>query len=136
MRKIYIATHGDFSKGLKHSLEMIVGEAAKEIQTFSLYPWESATDFSEKLKKELAQNKVDDYILLGDLFGASVVNALLETTAFKNVILISGVNLNLALELLLAGPERLTEEEIQEIIFQAQQGIRRVTIENLENEEF
>ncbi|WP_086314392.1 PTS system, mannose-specific IIA component [Enterococcus sp. 7F3_DIV0205] len=136
MRKIYIATHGDFSKGLKHSLEMIAGDSAKEIETFSLYPGASAADFAQKLMKELSLNDEDEYIILGDLFGASVVNALLETTSFEHVRLLAGVNLNLALELLLAGPSKLTDEELEEIIVNAQQGIRRVTIEKLENEEF
>ena len=28
MRRFYIASHGDFSKGIKHSLEMIAGHSA------------------------------------------------------------------------------------------------------------
>lgn len=136
MRKIYIATHGDFSKGLKHSLEMITGDSAKEIETFSLYPGASAADFAKQLMKELSLNAEDEYIILGDLFGASVVNSLLETTAFENVVLLAGVNLNLALEIILAGPNKLTDQELQQIVLNAQQGIRRVMIEKIENEDF
>ncbi|WP_348920979.1 PTS sugar transporter subunit IIA [Enterococcus rotai] len=136
MRKIYIATHGDFSKGLKHSLEMITGDSAKEIETFSLYPGASAADFAKQLMKELSLNTEDEYILLGDLFGASVVNSLLETTAFENAVLLAGVNLNLALEIVLAGPNKLNDQELQQIVLNAQQGIRRVMIEKIENEDF
>ena len=39
---------------------------------------------------------------MGDLFGASVVTAMMGLTVLENVIVFSGVNLNLALELMLA----------------------------------
>ncbi len=38
MRHIILASHGDFSKGLKHSVQMIVGDIADQLQTYSLYP--------------------------------------------------------------------------------------------------
>ena len=31
MRRFYIASHGDFSKGIKHSLEMIAGHSAAAV---------------------------------------------------------------------------------------------------------
>ncbi len=136
MRRLYIASHGDFSKGIKHSLEMIAGNAAAAVSTYSLYPGESAVDFTQTLKKKIAQAPEDEFVLMGDLFGASVVNALLELSTFENVIVLSGMNLNLALEILLASPEKLTEEKIQEIIQNAQQGIQRVSIEHVENDDF
>ncbi|WP_243155640.1 hypothetical protein [Enterococcus faecalis] len=52
MRRFYIASHGDFSKGIKHSLEMIAGHSAAAIHTYSLYPGESAVDFFGELKKK------------------------------------------------------------------------------------
>ncbi|WP_239691138.1 hypothetical protein [Enterococcus faecalis] len=73
---------------------------------------------------------------MGDLFGASVVTAMMGLTALENVIVFSGVNLNLALELMLAGSEKLTDEKIQVIIRNARQGIQRVHIEEIENDDF
>ncbi len=51
MRRFYIASHGDFSKGIKHSLEMIARSAAA-IHTYSLYPGEGAVDFFGELKRK------------------------------------------------------------------------------------
>ena len=98
MRRFYIASHGDFSKGIKHSLEMIAGHSAA-VHTYSLYPGESAVDFW-RVKKKAEQAPEDEFILMGDLFGASVVTAMMGLTVLENVIVFSGVNLNLALELM------------------------------------
>lgn len=136
LRNIYIATHGNFSKGLKNSLEMIVGESAKKIQTYSLYPGESAVDFAQKLRLEIEQNTEIEHVILGDLFGASVVTSLIELVEYPNVILFSGVNLNLALEVVLAGSETLTDVRIYEMLINARQGCMRVKIVTTEDEEF
>ena len=53
LRKIIIASHGEFAKGLKNSITMIVGEMADEIDTFCLYPSESPMDFKELDKTEI-----------------------------------------------------------------------------------
>lgn len=136
MRRFYIASHGDFSKGIKHSLEMIAGHSAAAVHTYSLYPGESAVDFFGELKKKAEQAPEDEFILMGDLFAASVVTAMMGLTVLENVIVFSGVNLNLALELMLAGSEKLTDEKIQVIIRNARQGIQRVHIEEIENDDF
>ncbi|HHX0196024.1 TPA: PTS sugar transporter subunit IIA [Enterococcus faecalis] len=80
MRRFYIASHGDFSKGIKHSLEMIAGHSAAAVHTYSLYPGESAVDFFGELKKKAEQAPEDEFILMGDLFGASVVTAMMGLT--------------------------------------------------------
>ncbi|MDR0922256.1 MAG: PTS sugar transporter subunit IIA [Lactobacillales bacterium] len=136
MRKIYIATHGDFSKGLKHSLQMIVGNMAEDIQTYSLYPGESSTDFAKKLDSEIKKNIENEYVILGDLFGASVVNSLIEIAEYDNVVLFSGVNLNLALEVVLSQAARLTDPIIEEMLQSARLGIMRIKAVELEDEEF
>lgn len=115
---------------------MIAGHSAAAIHTYSLYPGESAVDFFGELKKKAEQAPEDEFILMGDLFGASVVTAMMGLTVLENVIVFSGVNLNLALELMLAGSEKLTDEKIQVIIRNARQGIQRVHIEEIENDDF
>lgn len=89
-----------------------------------------------RVKKKAEQAPEDEFILMGDLFGASVVTAMMGLTVLENVIVFSGVNLNLALELMLAGSEKLTDEKIQVIIRNARQGIQRVHIEEIENDDF
>lgn len=136
MRKVIIATHGNFSKGLKNSLEMIVGESAKEIETYSLYPGENALDFAKELKAEVTEHPEVEYVVLGDLFGASVVNSLIELSEYPNVFLISGVNLNVALEIMLTPPHTLTEEILEKIIDHAREGIKLVKVMETDDDEF
>lgn len=133
MRQMIIATHGDFSKGIKQSLQMIAGESADEIITYQLRPGESASDFAEELSKNLASDK--QYLILGDLFGASVVNSFVPLTQEQNVFLVSGVNLNLALEFLLT-PGELTEDLVDTVISNARDGIKRVQLIEEDNDDF
>lgn len=133
MREMIIATHGDFSKGIKQSLQMIAGNSADVIETYQLTPGESAADFAESLSKKL--NPKNDYLILGDLFGASVVNSFIPLTQEENVFLVSGVNLNLALEFLLT-PGKLTDELVEQVITNAREGIKRVTLIEEDNDDF
>lgn len=133
MRKMIIATHGDFSKGIKQSLQMIAGASADEIITYQLRPGESASDFAEELAKELEADT--QYLVLGDLFGASVVNSFVPLTQEPNVFLVSGVNLNLALEFLLT-PGELTDDLVDMVISNARDGIKRVQLVEEDNDDF
>ena len=51
MRNIILASHGEFSKGLKDSVSMIVGDLADPIRTYSLYPSCSPADYMEEMTK-------------------------------------------------------------------------------------
>ena len=133
MRHMIIATHGDFSKGIKQSLQMIAGESADEVITYQLKPGESASDFAAELSEKMVSDH--QYLILGDLFGASVVNSFVPLTNHENVFVISGVNLNLALEFLLT-PGELTDELVNNVIQNAQEGIKRVRIIEEDNDDF
>ena len=86
MVKIILASHGDLSKGMLNSVSMIVGELAKDIETYSLYPGENPKD----------------YVIVCDVKGGSVYNALLQTCNNERVNLISGMNMNMVLELVIS----------------------------------
>lgn len=135
MKKILLASHGDFSKGLLNSAKMIVGDLADNIDTYSLYPGDNAVDFAEKLKKLIDQNKNIEYIILSDLYGASICNAMLGLTIFQNVRLFSGMNLNMLLELLTNLENSLTEENIQTLINESRNGIKHVLLHKSEKDE-
>lgn len=38
MAKIILASHGELSKGMLNSVNMIVGDLASDVETFCLYP--------------------------------------------------------------------------------------------------
>lgn len=114
MRKIIIASHGDFSKGLLSSIEMILSKQ-ENIRTYSLYPGESPELFSKEVESEILKNLENEYIIMTDLLGGSVHTAMTTLCKYKNVHLISGVSLNLALEVV----TNLKEERVENIIEEA-----------------
>jgi mannose/fructose-specific phosphotransferase system component IIA len=101
MRQVIVATHGGLSKGLQSTLSMIVGQnVAETIVTYSLQPGMDATDFTVAIKKEM-DSRID-YVILTDILGGSVDNALSTLLEYDNVWLISGVNLIMLLEIVLS----------------------------------
>jgi len=71
MRKIVLASHGAFSKGLLDSVHMVLGDSLRNVVTYSLNVGESATDYATELEAEIIENADTEYILIADLFGAS-----------------------------------------------------------------
>ncbi|MDZ5757091.1 PTS fructose IIA subunit family protein [Carnobacterium maltaromaticum] len=135
MKKIIIATHGELALGIKNALELIAGSMAKEISTYSLTPGKSATDFVAEIEKEMIDHPDQQFIVMGDMYGASVVNAMLSLVNYPNGVLLSGVNLSLALQVLLDGSEMISDESIDEMIREAQKGILRIQIDQIDLEE-
>lgn len=98
MRKIIIATHGKLASGLKDSAKLIAGNIADEILCYELFPGKSAEDFVLDIRnKYLGKSEL---IILCDLFGASVSNEMYKLKNDKDVHIISGVNLQIVLDLL------------------------------------
>ena len=126
MKKIILASHGDFSKGLLNAVKMIVG---------GLYPGQSASDFALELEKTISEDKECEYIILSDLYGASVCTAMLRLTNLHNVRLFSGMNLNMVLELLTRFSDELTVEDIDQLVEESRRGIQSVTLQIKEEEE-
>lgn len=136
MRHIILASHGELSKGLVHSAKMIVGDMAESITAYSLYPGGDAVDYALKLQEEIAVNGNAEYILITDLFGASVCSALIPLTSFKNVKLFTGLSLSMLLTLLAEYPNPLTDSDIKDLLEVGRNGIRKVNLEVKEDEDF
>lgn len=135
MRKIILASHGDFSKGLLDSVKMIVGDLANCVNSYSLYPGQSASDFALELEKTIVEDKECEYIILSDLYGASICTAMLRLTKLHNVKLFSGMNLNMVLELLTRFSDKLTTEDAEQLAKESRMGIQNVTLQINEEEE-
>ena len=124
MRKVIIATHGELSKGLVNTISIIAGENyAEQIQTYSLYPGEDVSVLAEKVKEEVLGDPSLDYVLLTDIMGGSVDNNLYHLITNPNVWLISGVNLLLVLEIILAAEDTPTEEVLLRAVESAKDSI-------------
>jgi fructoselysine and glucoselysine-specific PTS system IIA component len=122
MRKYLIATHGTFAKGIHSSLEIIMGipENVFLIQAY--------TGENKSLKEEISSvlekiSKEDELIVFTDLMGGSITNQILQYALKENVYIISGFNLPLLLDILLADQEIPVNEVIETGINNAKEQI-------------
>ena len=122
MVNLILASHGDLSKGILNSTMMITGDLHKNVETFSLYPGENPLDYANELKNRIMRTK-DTWIIIADIQGGSVHTALLQLTALDNVIVFSGMNLNLVLGIMLDDYEDLSEDHLRTIVDEARAGI-------------
>lgn len=120
MRRYIIASHSKFAQGLEEVLNFSTSQGNK-INVISAYV--SDNNFPEKEVKSLFNefNKDDEIIIMTDLLSGSVNQKLSNYTDDKTFV-ITGVNLALALSLLLIPEDvKLTEELIQQNINQAKE---------------
>lgn len=135
MSRVIFASHGGLSKGMKDSVSMIVGDLAKDVETYSLLPGENPEDYYQELYKQ-ANESNEQILVLCDIKGGSVHTALSKLAVLDNVVVFSGMNMGLALDIVLRHAH-LSEEELQEIIENAREGITMMKeLNKVENEGF
>ncbi len=122
VRKLVLATHGELAKGMQNSLKMIVGDLANEIETYSLYPGESPNDYYEQLKNRITQSE-EQFIIVCDIKGGSVHTTLSKLIVYSNVTVISGMNMNMVLDLVLTYQSGLSEKDCANLMASAKDGI-------------
>lgn len=97
--KIILASHGALAKGMKDTLDMIVGNQVS-IQAYSAYYDEENVDFASDISQQITREINEQFIIVTDVMGGSVNNAMTELVLrYKNVFLITGMNLPLVLSL-------------------------------------
>lgn len=97
MSRVIFASHGGLSKGMKDSVSMIVGDLAKDVETYSLLPCQNPEDFYQELSKQ-AKESDEQILVLCDIKGGSVHTALSKLAVLDNVMVFSGMNMGLALD--------------------------------------
>lgn len=123
MRHVILASHGNLARGMVDTIGMIVGEVGN-LSTFVLER-DDMDPISNQVRRELDSfDSSDEVIICTDMVGSSVNNDMVGLLGdYPNVTLISGMNLPLVITLALdEGPS--TEEELDEIIAQAAEGIK------------
>lgn len=139
LRKVILASHGELSKGMLNSVRMIIGEFGCPVETFSLYPGDSALDYAHDLEKRANDDLDTEYVVIADVLGGSVHTALMQTLKSNNIKLFSGMNMSLVLEVIMS-QEKIIDKKIAErfkkaafdgITFMDENGI-----EEQESEEF
>ncbi|HVW95340.1 MAG TPA: hypothetical protein VHA56_05200 [Mucilaginibacter sp.] len=111
IRKYLIATHGKFAGGIKSSLELIAGEVE------NLFLIEAYIDNTLSIEDQISNvmSEIGEYnelIVFTDILGGSVTNQILQHTLNSDVHVVSGFNLPLLIEIIMAG----TDTPIAEVI--------------------
>lgn len=115
MRKIIIITHKTFADGLKDSLVFFTN-MENQIVSISAYEHGDNEFPQEKLQNELSKVTEDDQVfILTDLLGGSV-NQKSVGCMNDQIFVITGINLPVALEILLSDKEKLNDDDIEEIV--------------------
>lgn len=125
MKQILIATHGKMASGIRYTAELIVGKMA-EITTIDAYVTPE-DNVEKKLEEYFAQHENDRIFVFTDLMGGSVNQKLLGYSQKENVTLITGTNLPVLMQVMMAD-EDVTEEEIQEFIDDAREELQVVDL--------
>lgn len=114
MPKIVLASHGLLSKGMKNSVEIIMGPT-KNLEVVTAY----IDDIDPEVEAERIMNNLnrnENLIVVTDLFGGSVNNVFLNYINKENFYLISGMTLALVLQLLMIREDENIEENITRVI--------------------
>lgn len=112
MRKYLIATHGTFAGGIKSALELIAGKN-DNVFTIEAYTGENKSIDDDILEIVRKLDPSDELIVFTDLMGGSVTNQIIQNALKENIYIISGVNLPLLLDIILADPEAPVTEIIE-----------------------
>jgi PTS system mannose-specific IIA component/fructoselysine and glucoselysine-specific PTS system IIA component len=137
---IILASHGDFAKGVKHALEMIVGGTAEGVETYGLYPGGSAADYVGQVRARVDSSPGERFIVVTDVIGGSVCNEFVSLAGYPNVRIVSGMNLALALDIVMNNEEGCSDSVIENAMAAARKGIcmlgREILTERTEEGDF
>lgn len=125
MKQILIATHGKMASGIRYTAELIVGKM-DEITTIDAYVTPE-DNVEKKFEEYFAQHENDRIFVFTDLMGGSVNQKLLGYSQKENVTLITGTNLPVLMQVMMADDD-VTEDEIQEFIDDAREELQVVDL--------
>ena len=125
MKQILIATHGKMASGIRYTAELIVGKMA-EITTIDAYVTPE-DNVEKKFEEYFAQHENDRIFVFTDLMGGSVNQKLLGYSQKENVTLITGTNLPVLMQVMMADDD-VTEDEIREFIDDARAELQVVDL--------
>jgi fructoselysine and glucoselysine-specific PTS system IIA component len=136
-RKFLIATHGTFAAGVKSSLDIIIGaiEHVFLIQAYIDDTISVETQINEVMDRV---SDTDELIVFCDILGGSITNQILQHALRPNVHVISGFNLPLLIEVLMADAETPVEEAITSALDNAKEQmtyVNKLLTEQKENQD-
>lgn len=124
-KKVILVSHGKLSEGMMHSAQMIIGKN-EELSCYGMMPGEHYSTIVDEIEVEAKANPETQYVIIADLFGGSVCNGCTSLTGLPNVKLISGMNMALVIEMVLASAP-ISDEMITDAIGSCKEGIINVS---------
>lgn len=125
--KIVLISHSNMAVGMKDTLNMIVGDD-KNVLAFAAYINGSTAEI-QKVKDLVEDNQDEQFIILTDLLGGSVNNEMMQLLENnKNIRLVTGMNLPLAMQLQLKATttEKITDKDLNKIIDESKKALADV----------
>lgn len=121
MNQIILASHGELAKGMKDTLNMIIGNT-ESIKVFSSYRDEE-TSIRDLIEEVIIENyDINKIYILTDIFGGSVNNEVMDLMKkYSKINLISGMNLPLVISI--ATTDNISDELLDEFIKDSQSAI-------------
>lgn len=126
MNKVILASHGKLAEGMYDSVKMIIGNV-DHLSFYGLKEGQDNNEIAKAIESFILERREDTYIIVCDLLGGSVSNAVSRLSVLDNVYVINGMNMGLVISLLLENGN-LDEERINELIDESKTGINLVSL--------
>ncbi|MEA3339085.1 MAG: PTS sugar transporter subunit IIA [Chloroflexota bacterium] len=125
MINIVLVSHADLGDALIRAAEMIAGQT-KCLYSVSLLPGESPEGFGAKLEEALQKIEGQETLVLIDLFGGTPYNVAARQVLEENVECVTGANLPMLLELVMARDDATLSELAEEIAQAGQESVKNL----------
>lgn len=133
MKKVLIATHGKMASGMKYTAELLIGKMA-EITTIDAYV-DANADIEKEMNDFFAKKEDGEQVIVfTDIQGGSVNQRLLKYAQDPDVVLITGFNLPMLVQMIMS-EGRLSQKEIENYLEEAKKEMKFVSFMVPEEEE-
>ena len=133
MNKVILASHGKLAEGMYDSVKMIIGNV-DHLSFYGLKEGQDNSEIAQSIESFILERREDTYIIVCDLLGGSVSNAVSRLSVLDNVYVINGMNMGLVISLLLENG-KVDEERINELIDESKTGINLVSLSSNSSED-
>ena len=135
MKKILIITHGDLCKGYNSALEVITTQKDK-VDVIGIHPEDNQEVITSKIDNYIKQNANNSIVILTDIpVGSTTQFSIPFVATYKNVYLVTGINLALVLELVLNDSEDNIAQDIINAIEESKQTLLFINDQLNDNED-
>ncbi|MCD7894651.1 MAG: PTS fructose transporter subunit IIA [Erysipelotrichaceae bacterium] len=133
MKYEVLVSHGEFADGLKEALSMLAGQR-KDVIACGLKNGKSADEFAIEFAQAIdVITEDDEIVLLGDLIGGSplttALNVINEKGFSDKTLIIGGMNLPLALTVVLMKDTFDNDTLLEQVLNEAHSALREFKIE-------